>query len=110
MSVIYKRFTGSVLSDILVAANVILDWSVEQAFNGILYKSGMRCPKLMYKILLRRLIRHGQNEGLGLPDYLKVKLYKLRNISDISEEEIINAPTPRSKNSKFQIVYLLWNI
>ena len=44
----------------------------------------------MYEGLLRRLIRHCQTDGIVLPDYLKLKLYKLRNISDISEEEIIN--------------------
>ena len=45
----------------------------------------------MYEWLLRRLIRQGQNDGIFVPDYLKVKIYKPNyNISDISEEEIIN--------------------
>ena len=84
MSVIYKRFTGSVLSEILVAADVISDGSVGQALCGKHYKIGMRCLKLMYETLLQRLIRHCQNDGIVLPDYLKLKL------SDNSVAEIIN--------------------
>ena len=64
MSVIYKRFTGSALSEILVAADVISDRSVGQALRGKHYKIGMRCLKLMYEALLRRLIRHCQNDGI----------------------------------------------
>ena len=42
----------------------------------------------MYEALLRWLIRHGQDDGIILPEYLKHKLDELHNISDI--KDIIN--------------------
>ena len=52
MSTIYKRFKGSGLSDVLVAAGVIAGGSVDQALKGKHYKRGVRCLKLFYEALI----------------------------------------------------------
>ena len=52
MSTIYKRFKGSGLSDVLVAAGVIAGGSADQALKGKHYKRGVRCLKLFYESLL----------------------------------------------------------
>ena len=51
-----KRFHGSGLSDVLVAAGVIAEGSVDQVLRGKHYKRSIRCLRLMYEALMRRLI------------------------------------------------------
>ena len=53
MSAMYKRFQGSGLSDLLVAARVVAEGSMEQALRGKHYKRGMRCLRVMYNTLMR---------------------------------------------------------
>ena len=43
MSAIYKRYMGSELGDVLVAAGVIAEVSVDSALKGKHYKRGLRC-------------------------------------------------------------------
>ena len=47
MSAINKRFKGSGLAELLVAADVIAKGSVEQALKGKHYKRGVRSLKLV---------------------------------------------------------------
>jgi hypothetical protein len=56
ISAINKRFTGSGISDILVAAGVIAEGSVEKALSGRHYKRSICCLCLMYETLMRRII------------------------------------------------------
>ncbi len=57
MSVIYKRYKGSELGDVLVAGGVVAEGSVDQALKGKHYKRGLRCLRLMYEALMRQLVK-----------------------------------------------------
>ena len=57
MSAIYKRYTGSELGDVLVAAGVIAEGSVDSALKGKHYKRGLRCLRLMYEALMSQLAK-----------------------------------------------------
>ena len=64
MNTIYKRFNGCGLSDLVVAAGLIEQGSVERAVSGKHYKRCMRIHKLVYECLARRMIKdHLTNEG-----------------------------------------------
>ena len=88
ISAIYKRFNGSGLSDILVAADIISEGSVDQALRGRHYSRSVRCLTLMYEVLLRRIILQGFHEGLQLSTELKSKLEVLRNPLNGSREQL----------------------
>ncbi|KAK1894720.1 Serine/threonine-protein kinase ATG1 [Dissostichus eleginoides] len=57
MSAIYKRYKGSELGEVLVAAGVIADGSVDRALKGKHYKRGLRCLRLMYEALMCQLMK-----------------------------------------------------
>ena len=57
MGAINKRFSGSGLSDLLVAAELVQCGSVENALKGKHYSRGMRLHKLTYECLARRLLK-----------------------------------------------------
>ncbi|CAJ1076504.1 hypothetical protein KUCAC02_009111 [Xyrichtys novacula] len=57
MSAIYKRYKGSELEDVLVAAGVIAERSVDSALKGKHYKRGLRCLRLMYEALVSQLAK-----------------------------------------------------
>ena len=87
MSAINKRFNGSGLSYLLVAAEVIEEGSVGNALKGKHYKRGVQCFHLMYEVLVCRIIQQELNEGVSsIPD-LKEKLEKLRTPSTSTQEE-----------------------
>ena len=77
----YKRFRGCGLSDILVAADVIAEGSVDQAIRGKHYKRGIRCLRLMYETLCRRIIQTGFQDGMAFPAHVHVQLATLRDPS-----------------------------
>ena len=52
MNTIYERYKGSELGEVLVAAGVIAEGSVDQALKGKHYRRGLRCLKLMYEALV----------------------------------------------------------
>ena len=79
ISAINKRFQGSGLSEIVVAADIISEGSVDQALRGKHYNRSIRCLTLMYEVLMRRIIRQGFSKGLELSSELKDKLKVLRN-------------------------------
>ena len=74
MSAVNKIFNGSGLSDLLVAAEVIAESSVDNALKGKHYKRGVWCFRLMYEVLVRRIIQQKLNEGVSLTPDLKEKL------------------------------------
>ena len=55
--VIYKRFVGSVISDLLDLAGVILEGSFDQALKGKHYRWGLRCTYYGEK-LFSQTIKH----------------------------------------------------
>lgn len=76
MVCIYKRFSGSGLEDILVAADLVVEGSVEQALRAKKYKRGIRCYTLLYECLLRRLIT---KTGIECPTEITDKIELLKN-------------------------------
>ena len=56
MNTIYKRFNACGLADLVVAAGLIEQGSVEKALSGGHYKRCMRLHKLIYECLARRMI------------------------------------------------------
>ena len=52
--VIYKRFLGSGISDLLVSASVIVEGSVNQALNRKHYRRGLRCIMLRREALIHK--------------------------------------------------------
>ena len=89
MSAINKRFNGSGLSDLLVAADIIAESSVDNASKGKHYKRSVRCFRLMFEdeVLVRRIIQPELNERVSLTPDLKEKLQKLRTPSTSTQEE-----------------------
>lgn len=85
---ISKRFGGSGLSDILVAAGVIAEGSVDQALRGKHYKRSIRCLRLMYETLVQRLIKKGLQDGMLLSEHSQNQLAKLRNPCSQTSEEL----------------------
>ena len=57
MSAIYKHYKGSEQGDVLVAAGVIAEGSVDRALKGKHYRSGLRCLRLMYEALTSQLVQ-----------------------------------------------------
>ena len=88
ISVINKRFQVAGLSEIVVAADIISEGSVDQALLGKHYNRSIRCLTLMYEVLMRRIIRQGFNKGLELSSELKDKLEVLRNPSTSTQEQL----------------------
>jgi hypothetical protein len=86
MYAIYKRFSGSGLSDILVAANIIAAGSVDQALHGKHYKRGIRCLRLMHEALTRRIIKKGIQDGASLSENVKSQIAKLQDPLSTPEE------------------------
>jgi len=52
---IYKRYKGSGIAEVLVAAGVIAEGSVDQALRGKHYRRALHCRTVMYFILNRHL-------------------------------------------------------
>ncbi|KAI4816806.1 hypothetical protein KUCAC02_009112 [Chaenocephalus aceratus] len=83
MSAIYKRYKGSELGEVLVAAGVIADGSVDRALKGKHYKRGLRCLRLMYEALMCQLMK--ENLGPDLADETRENLDILRDTSQSEE-------------------------
>lgn len=77
LSVIYRRFKGSGLSDLAVAAGMVESGSVDAAIRGGHYKRGMRIHKLIYECLIRMLIQEKE-----INDFSKSLKEKLQKPSD----------------------------
>ncbi len=77
MSTIYKRYNGSELGDVLVAAGVVAEGSVDHALKGKHYKRGLRCLRLMYEALMSQLLQ-------GRPDLADRTRENLEMLKDTS--------------------------
>ncbi|CAB3976667.1 Hypothetical predicted protein [Paramuricea clavata] len=60
---IYKRHKGSEIADVLVAAGVIAEGSVDQALRGKHYKRALRCLMLMYESFMHLLLNQFHEES-----------------------------------------------
>ena len=86
ISAIHTRFKGSGISELLVAADIIAEGSVDQALRGKHYQRSLRCMKLLYEALTRRVLQHARLNGLLISPELHAQLDQLRSFQ--SEEEI----------------------
>ena len=77
INAIYKRFKGSGIADILIAAGVIANGSVDQALKG-------RHFKLFYEALIHQVLSK-QLESSQLSKEIKTTLQKLRESTSPSE-------------------------
>ena len=91
IAAINKRFGGSGLSDILSAAGVIAEKSVDQALRGKHYSRACRALQLVYETLQRRILRYGLSEGVFISEDLKkiVKLIADGNLPNESKEALV---------------------
>ena len=80
----YKRFQGSGIEDVLVAAGVVADGSCDQALRGKHFNRGVRCLRLFYEALVHHALNH-RLEGTALSEEVKVSLKKLRELEDSHE-------------------------
>ena len=87
---IYKRFKGSGLSEILVAAGVIVEGSVDQALRGKHYRRGLRCLMLWREALInKRLTKLLENKTLS--EEALHNLETLRNAFEESKDVLASA-------------------
>ena len=87
---IYKRFHGSGISDVLVAAGVIADGSVDQALRGKHFKRGVRCLRLFYETLVHHALDK-RLQGSPLSEEVKSALARLRHEIDAQELAAVHA-------------------
>ena len=87
---IYKRYKGSGIADVLVAAGVIAEGSVDQALRGKHYRRALRCLSLMYETLMH-LILNKNLAGLELDAFTKTQLAVLREPMSTSQECLASA-------------------
>ena len=87
---IYKRYKGSGFADILVAAGVIAEGSVDQALRGKHYRRALRCLSLMYETLIHLLVNKNL-AGLELDASIKTQLAVLREPMSNSQECLASA-------------------
>lgn len=96
---IYKRFHGCGISDVLVAAGVIADGSVDQALRGKHFKRGVRCLRLFYETLVHHALdKH--LEGSPLSEEIKSSLAKLRHEIDAQELADVHAELEKNEEMK----------
>ena len=80
MNTVYKRYKGSELGQVLLAAGVITEGSIDPALKGKHCKRGLRCLKLMYEALVSQLLK-GRLLLTNLADETKKNLKILRDTS-----------------------------
>ena len=90
-SFINKRIGRSDLSDILSAAGVIAEKSVDQALRGKHYSRACRALQLVYETLQRRILRYGLSKGVFLSEDFKkiVKLMADGHLPNESKEALV---------------------
>jgi hypothetical protein len=87
---IYKRHQGSELADVLVAAGVIAEGSVDQALKGKHYRRALRCLMLMYEALMHMLLKR-LHDRLQLDAFTLSRIEILRNPKKNSQETLASA-------------------
>ena len=76
MNILSKRFSAAGIRDILVQSNTISEGSVDQALCGKMYNRGVRCYKLMYEAITRRVldeIKISADEFMDDPDFEEIR-------------------------------------
>lgn len=63
MGILSKRFAAAGVRDILVQSNTISEGSVDQALCGKQYNRGVRCYKLLYESVMRRVLEEIKMEA-----------------------------------------------
>ena len=87
---IYKRYKGSGIADILVAAGVIAEGSVDHALRGKHYRCALRCLSLMYEALMHLLLNKNLAD-LELAAFTKTQLAVLREPMSTFQEYLASA-------------------
>ena len=96
---IYKRFQGSGIDDVLVAAGVVADGSCDQALRGKHFNRGVRCLRLFYEALVHHALNH-RLDGTALSEEIKASLKKLRELED--SHELRDAYTDLENNNELK--------
>ena len=66
MGILNKRFSDAGVRDVLVQSNTISEGSVDQALCGKQYNRGVRCYKLMYEAVMRRVLEEMKMDSAGI--------------------------------------------
>ena len=90
INAIYKRFKGSGMAATLVAAEVIVEGSVDQALRRKHYRRGMQCIVLWREILIHQRLR-AILEHQELSEDVKENLDTLRNAFTETQEDLQKA-------------------
>ena len=85
MSTIYKRFKGSGIEDLVIAADLIEAGSVEQALRGKHHNCGIRIYKLVHEALVRVLISSNA-ELKPVPPQVSSLVEKIRSVGKQDKE------------------------
>ena len=101
ITAINKRFSGSGLSDIIVAADIIADKSVDQAMRGKHYRRIVRALQLTYEALQRRIIKNGIQNGLQLSEQIQNCLEKIRDPFCLTTAELQEYVRDLKENGEF---------
>ena len=86
---IYKRFKGSGISEMLVAAGVIVEGSVDQALRGKHYRRGLRCIMLWREALIQRRLSK-LLETTTLPQKTLDNISILRKALEESKDKLLS--------------------
>ncbi|MES9882370.1 MAG: hypothetical protein ABW185_15975 [Sedimenticola sp.] len=87
---IYKRHKGSEIAEVLVAAGVIAEGSVDQALRGKHYRRAMRCLLLLYEALMHLVL----NMNVAVSQFeasTKARLAVLRDPTTNSQASLATA-------------------
>ena len=87
---IYKRYKGSGVADVLIAARVIAEGSVDQALRGKHYRRTLRCLFLMYETLMHLLLNKNFT-GLEFDASTKTQVAVLREPMSNSQKCLASA-------------------
>eukprot|EP00794_Sanderia_malayensis_P000931 gene931-241_t len=96
-----KRFKGSGLSDVLVAAGAVAEGSVDRALGGKHYKRGIRCLCLMYEALIRQIVQESIGSGQHLQPETKEMLRILQKPLSTTRENLISAHDTLEASQEF---------
>ena len=101
--VIYKRFKRLGISNVLVAAGVIADGSVDQALKEKHFKCRIRCLQLFYETLLQHALdKH--LDGAPLSHEIKASLAILRKQNIADKNKLIEAYDKQWNNAELKML------
>lgn len=86
----YKRYRGSGIAEVLVAAGIVAEGSVDQALRRKHYRRALRCLMLMYEALMYMILNQYHAESQHDASALD-QLAKLRDPKTNSQESLATA-------------------